>query len=233
MRANRNRTLCFAGLGAILTLLLLVSTACASAESTATPVKPAQPAPAVAPTAAPAAASQPTIAPAISAPVSVVPTPTRALPTATPAAASKAQYGGTLRVSHTFGSIKTMDPHYDLEATNYRVMWTMFNNIVKRDPNFGMVPDLAKSWEVSADGKSITFKLNPGMKFQDGTEVNAQAVKWNLDFILNPENSSAQRAELSEGVQSVDVVDNLTFRINSPKPFRPLLASLSDRSGWL
>ena len=125
------------------------------------------------------------------------------------------------------------EPAYSQSASTYRMMWTLYNNIVKRDPNFNLVPDLAQSWELSADGKTMTFRLNKGIKFQDGTDLNAKAVKWNLDFILNKDNSSPHRSLISDGIQSVEAVDDNTLVIHMPKPYRPLLANLSDRPGWI
>ena len=69
-------------------------------------------------------------------------------------------------------------------------------------------PELATSWETSADGKSITFKLRQGAKFHDGTDFNAQAVKSNFDALLPP------NPVIIDGITSVDVVDPYTVRVN-------------------
>ena len=76
------------------------------------------------------------------------------------------------------------------------------------DENANMRPHLAESWESDPDAKTVTIKLKPGIKFHDGTDFNAEAVKWNIDNFI-----AAKRAELS-GLASVDVVDSLTVRLN-------------------
>jgi len=69
-------------------------------------------------------------------------------------------------------------------------------------------PELATGWETSADGKSITFRLRQGVKFHDGTDFNAQAVKANLDNLIPP------KPVIIDGIRSVEVVDPYTVRIN-------------------
>ena len=68
--------------------------------------------------------------------------------------------------------------------------------------------ELATSWNTSADGKSITFKLRRGVKFHDGTDFNAQAVKSNFAALLPP------NPVIIDGITSVDVVDPYTVRVN-------------------
>ena len=50
-----------------------------------------------------------------------------------------------------------------------------------------IVPALAESWEISADKKTYTFKLREGVSFHDGEPWNAQAAKFNLDRMTNPD----------------------------------------------
>jgi ABC-type transport system substrate-binding protein len=69
-------------------------------------------------------------------------------------------------------------------------------------------PELALSWDTSADGKIITFKLRQGVTFHDGTSFNAQAVKSNIDRLIPP------KATLLSGIASVDVVDDYTVKLN-------------------
>ena len=72
-------------------------------------------------------------------------------------------------------------------------------------------PGLALSWDISPDGKAITFKLRQGVTFHDGTPFNAQAVKDNVDNLIPP------KATLLSGITSVDVVDDYTVKLNLPE----------------
>ncbi|MCU0818355.1 MAG: ABC transporter substrate-binding protein [Beijerinckiaceae bacterium] len=99
------------------------------------------------------------------------------------------------------------------------------------DEKLNVVPQLALSHETSADGKTVTIKLRPGVKFHDGEPLDAAAVKFSLDRHRTM-NGSFRRSELSQ-VDSVDVVDPTTIRINLKSPFSPLIAQLTDRAGMM
>ncbi|MFN3007422.1 ABC transporter substrate-binding protein [Mycolicibacterium wolinskyi] len=73
-------------------------------------------------------------------------------------------------------------------------------------------PGLAERWEYNADGTQVTFHLRPGLKFSDGTTVNAEAVKFHFDRAKTQKNSRSK--DLIETIQSVDVVDDLSARFN-------------------
>src|ERR1700741_5014050 len=140
--------------------------------------------------------------------------------------------GGTLRVGWIPGA-KTLDPHYSVEFPERYVCYLLFNTLVALDHGFNVVPELARSWTVSADGKRVTFQLQRGVKFHDGTDFNANAVKWNIDRILDPQTKSPQRAPLEPAIAGVTVVDPHTVVFELKKPFAPLLAALAERPGFM
>jgi peptide/nickel transport system substrate-binding protein len=148
------------------------------------------------------------------------------------AAAQTPTRGGTLRIGWTPGA-KTLDPHYSVEFPERYACYLIFNTLVALDHGFNVVPELARAWQVSPDGKRVTFQLQRGVKFHDGTDFNAEAVKWNLDRILDPQNKSPQRAPLEPSIAAVTVVDPNTVAIELKKPFAPLLAALAERPGFI
>jgi peptide/nickel transport system substrate-binding protein len=89
------------------------------------------------------------------------------------------------------------------------------------------LPWLAAAWEFSDDSRQITFKLRQGVRFQDGTDLDAAAVKFNFDSILDPLRASPTRAAIA-ALESVDVVDPATVRFNFSRPFAPFMTLL----GW-
>jgi peptide/nickel transport system substrate-binding protein len=99
------------------------------------------------------------------------------------------------------------------------------------DEKLNIVPQLATSYEWSADNKSLTIKLRNGVSFHDGEKLDAAAVKFNLERHKNMKGSN-RRGELAV-VSSVDAVDPSTVRINLAAPFAPLLAVLTDRAGMM
>jgi peptide/nickel transport system substrate-binding protein len=92
-----------------------------------------------------------------------------------------------------------------------------------------IVPQLAVSHETSPDGKIVTIKLRPSVRFHDGEPLDADAVKASLDRHLTLP-GSVRKSELA-GVKQVEVVDPLTVRLHLEVPSAPLLAQLTDRAG--
>jgi peptide/nickel transport system substrate-binding protein len=99
------------------------------------------------------------------------------------------------------------------------------------DAKLNVIPQLALSHETAADGKSVTIKLRPGVKFHDGEPMDAEAAKYSLERHMTMQ-GSFRRPELSI-VDKVNVVDPLTIRLDLKAPFAPLIAQLTDRSGMM
>src|SRR5882672_10151597 len=99
------------------------------------------------------------------------------------------------------------------------------------DEKLNVVGQLALSQQASADGKTVTIKLRPGVKFHDGEPFNAEAAKFSLERHLNMQ-GSFRKAEIAQ-VDKVEVVDPLTIRLLLKAPFAPLFAQLTDRAGMM
>ena len=113
------------------------------------------------------------------------------------------------------------------------MLYNIYNTLVSWDTDFNIIPELAQSWEILEDGTGIVFNLVPNAVFHDGTACDATAIKWNLDRILNPDNESNQRGQLEQAVASVEATDPTTLFIALKKPWRPLLAALGERPGFV
>src|SRR5580700_10369268 len=109
------------------------------------------------------------------------------------------------------------------------VMTSICDKLVDIAPDASIVPMLATSWTTSEDGKAISFKLRPGVRFHDGEKFDAAAVKFSLDRALTLPDSR-RKSEIS-AIDRVEVVDDLTVRVNMATPFSPLLAQFADRAG--
>ena len=89
-------------------------------------------------------------------------------------------------------------------------------------PDSEWVPEksIAESFTMSEDKKTITFSLKPGILFHDGTEVNADSVKFSLDFVLDANNGAVTRSAV-QSISNVEVIDNLTVAITTDEVFAP------------
>ncbi len=138
--------------------------------------------------------------------------------------------GGTLRVALE-SDIIGIDPHGASAGVDRNVYTTVYNGLVAPDKNLKIVPDLAESW-TTPDPTTYLFKLRPGVKFHDGTDCDAAAVKKNFDYILDPANASARRPEIDD-VQEVTAPDPLTVKVTLKTAFSPFLSIISDRAGYI
>lgn len=99
------------------------------------------------------------------------------------------------------------------------------------DDKLNIVPQLALSHETSADGKTVTLKLRTGVKFHDGTPMDAEAVKASLERHMTFQ-GSFRKPELA-AIDKVEVADAATVRLLLKTPFSPLIAQLADRAGMI
>ncbi len=113
-----------------------------------------------------------------------------------------------------------------------RIVFASFcDKLFDIDEKLNIVPQLALSHETSADGKEMTIKLRPGVKFHDGEPFDAEAAKFSLERHLNMQ-GSFRKPELAT-VDHVEVVDPLTIKLVLKTPFSPLIAQLTDRAGMM
>src|SRR6266436_5023964 len=113
-----------------------------------------------------------------------------------------------------------------------RIVFASFcDKLFDIDEKLNIVPQLALSHETSADGKEMTIKLRPGVKFHDGEPFDAEAAKFSLERHLSMQ-GSFRKPELAT-VDHVDVVDPLTIKLVLKTPFSPLIAQLTDRAGMM
>jgi hypothetical protein len=139
--------------------------------------------------------------------------------------------GGTLRIGMDADNT-TMDPHLSTAAVDRQVYNNIYGKLFDIDMKFGIVPQLVQSWEVKSGGLVYVFKLRRGVKFHDGTDFNADIVKWNFDRMRDPALASPRRSEIAP-VKDVKVVDPYTVELTLSAPYAPLLSVLTDRAGMM
>jgi peptide/nickel transport system substrate-binding protein len=123
-----------------------------------------------------------------------------------------------------------LDPTLSRTYVGRIIFEHMCEKLYELDENLRIFPQLAAGMPAISDGgKTVTIKLRSGVKFNDGTPMTAEAVKFSLDRHREMKGSN-RRSEL-DSVNTVEVVDPLTVRLRLKAPFSPLVATLADRSG--
>jgi peptide/nickel transport system substrate-binding protein len=111
-----------------------------------------------------------------------------------------------------------LDPTGGAAAAIDEVVYAnIFEGLTRFGADGSILPALAKSWEISEDGLTYTFMLNEGVKFHDGTDFNAEDVKFSLDRARADDSTNAQKALFAD-IASVEVVDPATVKVTLSKP---------------
>lgn len=143
-----------------------------------------------------------------------------------PAAAPEKQEAGTIQEASTVrtsadndlvialeGAVGSLDPQNYSDTNSITAAGGIYESLVTFDADRNIVPLLADSWTISEDGLTYTFKLKEGIKFQDGTDFNADAVVANFDRLLNKDNGLRMTGRWYNGDVarvSVSAVDTYT-----------------------
>ncbi len=148
---------------------------------------------------------------------------------AMPATVSAQKRGGTLTVGLVSDPV-TLDPAFMGSYFENFIQYNLHAPLLRMTQSLEIEPGLAEYRFI--DDLTLELKLRPNLTFHDGTALDAEAVKFNLDRYLDPKNGSGRRTELGP-VDSVTVADPLTVQIKMKRPYAPLLAALSNRAGFM
>lgn len=146
------------------------------------------------------------------------------------AAAGTPKYGGTLNYLVS-GLLSQWDLGLDPATAGAAPSIyedAIFGQLFRPTPSGGIEPVLAAGYTVSGGGTVLTIKLRPGVKFSDGTPLNAAAVAWNIKRDLATPSTASPVASWPPLTKTngVTTPDNLTVALHFSAPYAPLLASL-------
>ncbi|HNR95477.1 MAG TPA: peptide ABC transporter substrate-binding protein [Anaerolineae bacterium] len=153
--------------------------------------------------------------------------------------------GAALRLAG--GEPDTLDPALVTDSTSAEYVVHIFSGLVTLDSSLSVVPDLAERWEISPDGKTYTFYLRSGTRFQDGKELAAADVVYSLERACDPRTGSPVAAvylgdivganEKLSGqattISGLKAVDQRTIRITILEPAATFLAKLTYSTAFV
>ncbi|HEX9819009.1 MAG TPA: ABC transporter substrate-binding protein [Methylomirabilota bacterium] len=123
-----------------------------------------------------------------------------------------------------------LDPTLSRTYVGRIIFSQMCEKLYEIDESLNIFPQLAAALPAVSDGgRTVTIKLRANVKFNDGTPMNAEAVRFSLDRHREMKGSN-RRSELAS-VASIEVLDPLTVQLRLKAPFAPLAAQLADRAG--
>lgn len=122
-----------------------------------------------------------------------------------------------------------LDPHNFGDMPQTYIARQYLDSLVSEKPDGSVVPWLAESWQVSSDGLIYTFEIKQGVKFHDGTPLDAAAVRANFEHMLDPATESSTAAGyLRPYYSSSRALDPATFELTLKTPYSALLPVLSQ-----
>ncbi len=148
-----------------------------------------------------------------------------------PAAADEIKQGGQMIVTYK-DDVSTLDPAIGYDWQNWSIIKSLFNGLMDYKPGTTeLVPDLAASYEMTPDGLTYIFKLQPGVKFHNGRAVTADDVKWSIERAVRPATQSPGQGFFSmiagydevaggkaETLSGITAVDPQTVQITLSQP---------------
>jgi ABC-type transport system substrate-binding protein len=128
---------------------------------------------------------------------------------------------------------RTLDPQNGADSNAINILDLIYDKLVNFDKEMKIVPQLAKKWIFSKDGMKLTFILNEGITFQDGTAFNSEAVKKSFDRLLNKDNKLSNYSTFGEFIDNVvaDNANQVTFNLKFP--FGAALASFAHQAAYI
>ena len=130
--------------------------------------------------------------------------------------------GGTLTIVRPIDAV-SLDPTNDTTSAGGWIATNIFESLLKLDYDMSLKPWLAERWEQVAPDR-WRFYLKQGVKFHDGTDLNAEAVKISVERAISPQ---SRAASFFRGIKGAEVRDNYTVDIVTDGPYGPLLRAVS------
>lgn len=143
-------------------------------------------------------------------------------------ASKQASAGGSIEVGWLTDIIEHLDPHRVNKGSQIQIQSNIQTGLVKLNENAEIVGDAAKDWNLP-DGTTYEFELKEGMTFHNGDPLDAEAVKWSIERLMNFEES--EHIGKVADVESVETDGELNVTINMERPVAPFIAFLTRGPG--
>jgi peptide/nickel transport system substrate-binding protein len=135
--------------------------------------------------------------------------------------------------------LQTLDPAQAVTISDFRILSNIYDGLLAyKEGSLDIEPALATSWTMSGDGKIYTFTLRRGVRFHDGTDFDAESVKFNFDRVTDkthPYHDTGPFPFVFElgPIASTEVIDKYTVAIHLSSPYAPMLTMLASSIGGL
>ena len=131
---------------------------------------------------------------------------------------------GDTYIEASIGEPNTLLPVLASDSASSAINSLVYNGLIRYDKDFNWEGELAESWDISADGLTITFHLRHDVRWHDGEPLTAEDVLFTYQMFIDPQTPTAY-AESYRQVSHAEVPDPYTFKVVYDKPYAPALGS--------
>ena len=142
---------------------------------------------------------------------------------APPAQTGSPAHGDTI-VEASIGDISGLIPNITSDGASHSVGSLIYDGLIRADRDLSLTGELAESWEISKDERTITLHLKRGVRWHDGTPFTARDVEFTYRYMRDPKTPTAYAEDFLQ-VARTEVVDPYTSRVHYEKPYAPALLS--------
>ena len=142
---------------------------------------------------------------------------------APPAQTGSPAHGDTI-VEASIGDISGLIPNITSDGASHSVGSLIYDGLIRADRDLSLTGELAESWEISKDERTITFHLKRGVRWHDGTPFTARDVEFTYRYMRDPKTPTAYAEDFLQ-VARTELVDPYTYRVHYEKPYAPALLS--------
>ncbi|VAX25335.1 Oligopeptide ABC transporter, periplasmic oligopeptide-binding protein OppA (TC 3.A.1.5.1) [hydrothermal vent metagenome] len=144
--------------------------------------------------------------------------------------ASKPDDFGDVFIDGSIGDASNLIPYLSGDTSSSAVTSMVFAGLMKVDKDQSLIPDLAKSWDISEDQRTIKFHLRDDVKWHDGAPWTSGDLQFQYEMMIHPDVPSAYKETFLQ-IEKTETPDDFTFIVTFKEPFAPALARLSGMGG--
>jgi len=137
---------------------------------------------------------------------------------------------GDVYIDASIGDASNLIPYLSGDSASSAIQGMVFGSLLKTDKDLNLIGDLAETWDVSEDQRTITFHLRKNVKWHDGEPWTSHDLVYQYKMMIHPDVPSAYK-ETFFLIETVDAPDDYTFVVTFKEPFAPALARLSGMGG--
>lgn len=137
---------------------------------------------------------------------------------------------GDLFISASIGDASNLIPFISGDSASSQIEGLVYSSLLRIDKDRDLIPALARAWDISDHGKTITFYLRDDVKWSDGTDFTADDLLYQYELMINPDLPSPYKEPFLQ-IESARALDRFTFQVSYSKPYAPALSDLAGMTG--